>query len=242
MCTSVWKLGYTYLAVDEFDVLRALGVAVTSSVLGTGLVVGERGLATILSHLDEVESTVDTAGKVGHVDIEREFLVQKLEHLVVLVIRREVDTGANVGAGDEFEGEGIAAGGDTVGAGVFSAVEGAVLSTGVGVGADARIPLVTGVAVGVAGGGVEPTPVGVEHDGGVQGLAAASSGALHRREVGVGLGCLRAGLLAVRNSEVGESGEGECAEHVELLRNDQYISMCKAPHTYLVPGRNRWEN
>lgn len=47
-------------AVDELDVVGALGVAVTSSVLSTGLVVSLVE-ATVGSHLNEVQSTVQTA-------------------------------------------------------------------------------------------------------------------------------------------------------------------------------------
>ena len=47
---------------------------------------------------------------------------------------------------------------------VVGTVESAVLGTGDGVGAEGRVPLVTGVAVGVTADVVQPTPVGVEHD------------------------------------------------------------------------------
>ncbi|KAL3295588.1 glycosyl hydrolase family 7 [Colletotrichum asianum] len=45
------------LAADELEVASALGVAVSSTVLGTGLVGGVLGHATVLVHLDEVEGT-----------------------------------------------------------------------------------------------------------------------------------------------------------------------------------------
>ena len=106
----------SYLAVDELDVLGALRVAVASTVLSTSLVGCVLGETTILSHLDEVQSTVETAGEVGHVDIEGEFLVEEGEHLVVGVVLHQVDTRADVGAGNELERERVAAGRDTVGA------------------------------------------------------------------------------------------------------------------------------
>ena len=40
-----------YLAVDEFDVAGTLGVAITSSILGTGFVVREFRHATVRIHL-----------------------------------------------------------------------------------------------------------------------------------------------------------------------------------------------
>jgi len=48
------------LSVDELDVVGALGIAVTGSELGTGLVVALAD-ATVCGHLDEVECTVQTA-------------------------------------------------------------------------------------------------------------------------------------------------------------------------------------
>ena len=110
----------THLAVDEFDVVRALGVAVTGTVLGSSLVVREAGDTAVGVHLDEVESTVQTTGELRHVDVEGELLVLEVENLVLLVARvHEVDTGTNVGrvwaVGDELQGELVAAGGDAVG-------------------------------------------------------------------------------------------------------------------------------
>lgn len=52
---------------------------------------------------------------------------------------------------------------------VVSTVERAVRGTGGRVGAERRVPGVAGVAVGAAGDVVEPTPVGVEDDGALQG-------------------------------------------------------------------------
>jgi hypothetical protein len=52
-------------SVDEFDVSRALRVAITRSVLGSGLV-GSVGLGntTVGVHLRKVESAVETAGEL----------------------------------------------------------------------------------------------------------------------------------------------------------------------------------
>ena len=113
--------GATYLAVDELDVVRALGVAVSGTVLGASLVAGEAGLATVGVHLDKVERAVETAGEVRHVDVEGELLVLQVEHLVGgVILREEVDTRPDVlrvwTLGHELEAKCVSARGDTVGA------------------------------------------------------------------------------------------------------------------------------
>lgn len=108
-------VGYT---VDELDVVGALGVAVSSSVLGTSLVVALVD-TTVGSHLNKVESTVQTARQLGDVDVEGELLADEVEHLVLGVALHEVGTRTNVSRvralGDELEGQRVAAGSDTVG-------------------------------------------------------------------------------------------------------------------------------
>ena len=205
--------GATYLAVDELDVVRALGVAVAGTVLGAGDVAGEAGLATVSVHLNEVEGAIETTGQVRHVDVEGELLVLQLEHLVGGLVRHQVDTRADIAARDKLERERVTAGCDTVGARVVCAVEGTVLRTSGGVGADARVPRIAGVAVGVAASGVQPTPVGVENDGSAQGLASAGRRALLRGQLRVVLGGLSSSLLSVCDGEQGESDEGGGAEH-----------------------------
>ena len=113
-----WKS--IYLTVDELDVLGALRVAVTGTVLGTSLVVSELAGTTIGVHLNQVDCTVETTRKSGHVDVESELLVLEVEELVGgVVLREEVDTGTDVlrvrALGHELERELVAAGGDTVG-------------------------------------------------------------------------------------------------------------------------------
>ena len=119
-----------YLSVDELDVLRALGVTVSRTELGTGLVVGEASHTTIGVHLDEVESAVETARKLGHVNVECELLVLQVEHVVGRFILKKVDTRADVGVrarGDELEREGAATCGDTVGSLVVRTIDSTVL-------------------------------------------------------------------------------------------------------------------
>ena len=137
----------THGSVNELDVLRALRVTVTSSVLGTSLVPREARHTTIGVHLREVERAVETAGKLGHVDREGELLVLEVERLVLGVGRvHEVDTRANVllrGLGDELERERVTGSRDTVGALVVSAVERAVGRAGHIIGAERSVPGVT---------------------------------------------------------------------------------------------------
>lgn len=127
-------------AAEELEVTGALGVAVTGTVLGTGLVVGLAALATVRGHGDEVESRVQTALDGGQVDIEGELVAHQGEHLVLLFAAHEVGTGTDVGAvlvlGDKVQGEGIAAGGDTVGGAVVGTLDSAVLGAVVAAGAD----------------------------------------------------------------------------------------------------------
>ena len=69
-------------SINELDVLWALGITVSSSVLGTSLIPGPSRQSSICIHLCEVESAIKTAGKVGHIHVECEFLVEKLQDLV----------------------------------------------------------------------------------------------------------------------------------------------------------------
>lgn len=223
-------------AVDELEITRALGVTVTGSVLGTSLVGRVLGHATVGIHLGEVEGSVETAGKLRDIDVERELLVERLEDVVGGVGVEKVGAGSDVGVGslgDELEGQSVARGGDTVGAAVVRSVECAVLSACSRVGAERRVPLkppsqqqnrtkgemamtygVSGVAVGVSGGGVQPSPVGVQHDLALLGRALLSAGALLPGDGGVDLCRLRANLLSTDGVEESERGdEGSCAGH-----------------------------
>lgn len=137
-------------ATDELEVTGALGVAVTSTVGGTGLVDREAGHATVGLHGNEVEGRVHAAGDGRQIDVKGELVSGEVEHLVAVRSLQEVHTGANVGAvlvvGHEVEGQGIAAGGDTVGALVVGTLDGAGLGTILVAGADIS-PLVAVVAV-----------------------------------------------------------------------------------------------
>lgn len=181
------------LAIDELDVMRALRVTVTGSVLGTSLVGGELGHATIGVHLTEVHSTVQTARQLRHIHVKGELLVEKVEHAVLAVRRHQVSTRTNVPAvavaGDEVELQGTGArSGDAVGATVVCTIEGAVCGAGSSIRAESCVPGVTRVAVCVAAGGVRPTPVGIKCDLGLLSCAAAGGRARLNGERRVCLG------------------------------------------------------
>jgi len=134
-------------AVDELDVLGALSVAVSSTVLGTGLVGG--GKTTICGHGHEVEGAVETASNLADIDVKRELLVLQVEHLVVLVLLvHKVDTGANIAAGLELKAQRVARCLDAVGTRVVGTVKGAVRRTSGTVRAQSLVPGVASVAVG----------------------------------------------------------------------------------------------
>ena len=197
-----------YQTVDEFQILRALAVAVASPELRTSLVGGESLHATILVHLREVEGTVETARQVRYINIESELLVEEVEHLVVAGVLHQVYAGSNVAAacafGDKAELDGVARSRDTVRARVIGAVDSAVSRAAFGIRTDGSVPGVTGVAVGITGGCVKPSPVGIEHDGlGGRGTATGLC-ALGDLEGRVGLGSVGAGLLAVHERKRGK--------------------------------------
>ena len=187
--------------------MRALSIAVAGSVLGTSLVAGVGGETTIGNHLGEVESTIDTATDTRDVDVKGELLVEGLEHLVGGVGRHEVDTRSNVGASLELEGQGIARGRDTVRLRVLGTIDGAVGSASRCVWAERGIPGVSGVAVGIARGGMEPAPVSVEDDGTGNVGAATARGALGPAHGRVDLSLLSADLLGIGDGKDRRSEE-----------------------------------
>lgn len=190
-----------------------MSVAVASSVLGTSLVGREAGHATVLVHLDEVEGTVETARQVGHVNVEGELLVLELEHLVLGLGFHKVNTGADVGASYEFEGELVAGGRNTVGAGVVSAIERAIGRACCRVRAELSVPLVAIVAVGVATDVVDPAPVRVKHYGARLRAAATACRTLLDRERRVVLRRGGTRLLAANDRSKDESEQSSCTEH-----------------------------
>lgn len=109
------------------------------------------GQSTVSIHLREVQRAVETAGKVGDIDVKGKLPVQGLEEMVLGGRVQEVQTGADVGVGslrDEIDLERVARGGNTVSARVISTIESAVRSSGTGGRSNRRVPGVAGVAVG----------------------------------------------------------------------------------------------
>lgn len=130
-----------------------MGVAVSGTVLSTSLVAGVGSETSVRRHLGEVHGSVETARQIGHIDVEGELLVERLEDLILGVAGHEVQTGADVGlgaGGDEVELERRAAGRHTVCAAVVGTIERAVGSAGGGVRAQSRVPRIARVAVSVA--------------------------------------------------------------------------------------------
>jgi hypothetical protein len=82
-------------SVDEFDIVWALSVTVSSAVSSTGRV-GTFTKVSILTHLHKVEGTVQTTGKLRNIDIEGELLSSEFEHLVVVVIGHHVHATTDV--------------------------------------------------------------------------------------------------------------------------------------------------
>lgn len=95
-CSFIARKRATYYAVDKLQVARTLSIAVSSTVLGTGLVVRVLSHATVFVHRDEVQCAIQTAREVREIDIKRELLVQQTEHLVRGIRLHEIQSRANV--------------------------------------------------------------------------------------------------------------------------------------------------
>lgn len=207
-----------YLSVDELHVVWALSITVSGTVTSTSLVAWVLGLSTICVHLGEVKSTVDSARKVAHVNIEGELVILEREGLVGIVISHEVDSASNVGAsalGDELEGQGVVGSGDSVCGGIVGTLNGAVGCAGDWVWAELLVPGVSGIAVGVARGAVQPSPVGIENDLGVLGGAnAAGSASLHGHSW-VDFSLVGTDLLTADSGQQRQGGECESGVHLD---------------------------
>lgn len=92
----------TYSAIEKVDSGSTLRITVSSAVVGSCYV--SSGETTISRHLRKVECAVQTARKVGYVDIEGELLVQCLEHDIVRVIAQEIKAGTAIA---EINGDAI---------------------------------------------------------------------------------------------------------------------------------------
>ncbi|KAF1789781.1 hypothetical protein GQ600_2574 [Phytophthora cactorum] len=211
------------LTADKLQVLRTLRITVARAVLGTSLVGGETLHATVGLHVHEVQSTVQTAVDVRDVHVEGELLVQQLVDLVLFVGFHDVQARAHIGAvralGDQFEAHAIALGIDAVRAGVVGTVKGTAGGARLGVRADARVPLVSGVAVRRRARLVQPAPVGVQHNGRVL-ISASTLGTGLSRERRMGLGLVVTNLLSV-GGHGSQRGEGHKTKSTRSLHLDR---------------------
>ena len=209
---KISEFGETHFSVDELHVVWTLSITISGTVAGTSFVARVLGLSSVGIHLGEVESSVDSAGKIAHVDIEGELVVFQGKGLVSVVIRHEINSASNVGTsalGDELESQSVVGSGDTVSLSVFGTLKSAVAGAGDWVWAKSLVPGVASVAIGVTRLVVKPSPVGIENDFGVLGCADAARGAsLHcHRWMDFWLG--GTDLLAADSGQQRERGKGE---------------------------------
>lgn len=212
-----FDIGFT---IDELNVVWALGVTVSSSIFGAGFVVA-LVQAAISGHFDKVEGAVETTGQLGNVHVKGELLADQVEHLIFGVGLHEIGARADVARvlalGDEFEGQGIAAGGDPVGARVVSTINGAVLGASHAIRAGSGVPRVAIEAVGVSAGNMGPTPVGVKNNRSRLAGAAVTTGpsASLPCHLGMSFSLRGTNLLGAGGPEEGERSEGECPVHLD---------------------------
>mmetsp|Transcript_7138 Transcript_7138/g.16220 ORF Transcript_7138/g.16220 Transcript_7138/m.16220 type:complete len:267 (+) Transcript_7138:826-1626(+) len=75
-------------AIDELDVMGALGITVTSPILGTRLVLAQTQ-TTIAGHLHEVHGTIHATFHRGRIHLHRKLTVVQLEEFVVVIILKQ---------------------------------------------------------------------------------------------------------------------------------------------------------
>lgn len=172
-------LSSTYHTVDELHITGALAVAVTSAVLGTGVVALVLGKAAIGIHGDEVQGAIEATADAGDIDVKGELVAQKSESLIRLVVFKQVETAADVGAvlalGDKLEAEGVAARNGTIGSLVLGTVKTALGGTYLTASADALVPGVAIIAVRLVRELMSPSPVGIDDNRALDSVAGAGS-------------------------------------------------------------------
>jgi len=202
----------TYFSVDELDILRTLGITISGSILGTSLVCRESAHSSVFVHLREIECAVETARKVGHINVKCELLAEQLEHLIFgraasshQVCSRS-DIARTAAFRHEVELESIARGCDAISTGVVGSVQSTVGGTLYAIWAHGCIPGVTSVAIGIPSLGVKPSPVGIEHNG-LSRRRTSTSSTFADRESRVGLGCVRTSQLGASSDQEGSEGK-----------------------------------
>lgn len=84
------------LACNEFEITRALCIAVPGAICGSSLVGWVFGHPAISVHGDKVKRAVESAVEVGNVYVEGKFHAFQLENLVRCIRIHEVCAGAEV--------------------------------------------------------------------------------------------------------------------------------------------------
>jgi hypothetical protein len=88
--------GPTDLTVDELEISWALRITVSHAILCTGLVGWELSHAPICHHPRHIQCSVQSTRKMRNIDVKCELLVQHVEHLIVVVIRQQIEAGSNI--------------------------------------------------------------------------------------------------------------------------------------------------
>jgi hypothetical protein len=159
----------------------------------------------------EVESAIETAWKLGNVDIECELLVLELEHFVFRLAGEKIHAGTNVSAGraggalcDELHGESIARSGNAINTAIVRTIDSAVLSASSTVRAYGGIPFVTSITIGISACDVSPPPISIEDDGSLYSLATSTLGAFLPGHGRVLFSLISPDLLTVCNGKQGK--------------------------------------
>lgn len=87
----------TYLTIDELQIMRTLGITVTSTISSTSLIGGVLGHTTISIHLHEIQCSIQSTWQLAHIYIKSELLVLQVEHLILVGGSQQVEPGTNVG-------------------------------------------------------------------------------------------------------------------------------------------------
>lgn len=218
----------------------ALSIAVAGTVGGTSGV--QSGLSTLGLHLAHVQSTVHTAGQLGNVDVEGEFLAGQLDHLVLLLVgSEEVDSGAGHSVlAVHVQGDGTALGRNTVVGVVVDALQDAVLRAGGLVRAGGGVGSLAPVSASLGGVVLLVDPVGgsIKHKGRLLRLAAALLGALPCGELGVDLGGGLADGLSGSNSQEGRDNEGVGSHYMGAKSHEGKDRYCVMANMWADPSLN----
>lgn len=175
-CTRVFVLraGLPVLTVcspiDELHVMGALCITVPSTVFSSSLVIRMLTLTTISSHLNEVEGSIYSAGKVRYIDVKSELSVLQFEDLVLIPLQ-QVDPGSDVitilSMSDKPDLDTSVGLSNTVGTGpiiVFNTINGTIPCASRLIRTKGIVPSVSSITILVSICDVSPPPIGVKSD------------------------------------------------------------------------------